>query len=166
MNTHRILGWGAFFALAAGLAWYPDLFLHQDDLEPVAASRAPAATRSSAAAPSAPLRDLAPGADLFAAQTWAMEAPAPTAEQLAALQQQQPAAAPPSAPPLPFQFIGRLADSSDLQVFLQNGEKLYVVRKGDVIDDTWRIESINDKALSLVYLPLHLTQTLSVGSNP
>lgn len=165
MNTSRILGWGAFLAVAAGLAGYPELFPRQDDLAP-AAQRAPATASRAVATAAAPLRDLAPGADLFAAQTWAVAPPAPTAEQLAALQQQQQAPLPPSAPPLPFQFIGRLADSRDLQVFLQNGEKLYVVRKGDVIDDTWRIESINDKALSLVYLPLHLTQTLSVGSNP
>ncbi len=165
MNTRRVMGWTAFFAVAGALAWYPDLFMQQDDPAPVQASRAPS---SAPAAPAqAPLRDLSPGADLFAAQTWAVVAPAPTAEQLAALQQQQQQAAPaPTAPAMPFQFIGRLDDNRDLQVFLQNGEKLYVVRKGDVIDDTWRIESINDKALSLVYLPLHLTQTLSVGSNP
>ncbi len=164
MNTRRVMGWTAFFAVAGALAWYPDLFLKQDDPAPVHANRAPSG--SNAAPAQAPLRDLSPGADLFAAQTWAVAAPAPTAEELAALQQQQPAAPAPTAPPMPFQFIGRLDDNRDLQVFLQNGEKLYVVRKGDVIDDTWRIESINDKALSLVYLPLHLTQTLSVGSNP
>jgi hypothetical protein len=42
--------------------------------------------------------------------------------------------------------------------------KIYVVRKGDVIDATWKIEGISDMELSLVYLPLHLSQTLSVGS--
>ncbi|MNR56180.1 hypothetical protein D3C85_1767090 [compost metagenome] len=65
---------------------------------------------------------------------------------------------------MPFQFIGKLHDRSDLQVFLQSGEKIYVVRKGDVIDDNWRIERISDVELSFVYLPLHLSQTLSVGS--
>lgn len=75
-----------------------------------------------------------------------------------------PVAQAPSVPPMPFQFIGKLNDRTDLQVFLQNGEKIYVVRKGDVIDDTWRIEGISDVELSFVYLPLHLSQTLSVGS--
>ena len=50
--------------------------------------------------------------------------------------------------------------------FLKAGEKIYVVRKGDVIDETWKIEGISDLELSLVYLPLHLSQTLSVGSAP
>lgn len=165
MKTSRVLGWSAFLAVAAALAWYPDLFLDQDSQQPRHSAPAQASAARAAAPAQVPLRDLSPGADLFTAQTWTVAAPAPTASELAALQQQQ-TALPPSAPPMPFQFIGRLDDRRDLQVFLQSGEKLYVVRKGDVIDDTWRIESINDKALSLVYLPLHLTQTLSVGSNP
>ena len=36
-------------------------------------------------------------------------------------------------------------------MFLQNGEKIYVVRNGDVIDDTWKITGISDLELSLVY---------------
>ncbi|MNR57384.1 hypothetical protein D3C85_1781530 [compost metagenome] len=72
----------------------------------------------------------------------------------------------PTAPALPFQFVGRLDDRDDQQVFLQSGEKLYVVRRGDVIDDLYRIEQISATELSLVYLPLHLSQTLSVGSAP
>ena len=39
----------------------------------------------------------------------------------------------PVAPALPFEFVGRLDDRDDQQVFLQSGEKLYVVRRGDVI---------------------------------
>ncbi|MNP59232.1 hypothetical protein D3C76_1542140 [compost metagenome] len=77
-----------------------------------------------------------------------------------------PVALPPAAPALPFQFVGRLDDRDDQQVFLQSGEKLYVVRRGDVIDDIYRIEHISATELSLVYLPLHLSQTLSVGSAP
>ena len=77
-----------------------------------------------------------------------------------------PVVAAPSAPVLPFQFVGRLHNLGDEQVFLQSGEKLYVVRRGDVIDDIYRIEQISATELSLVYLPLHLSQTLSVGSAP
>jgi hypothetical protein len=53
-----------------------------------------------------------------------------------------------------------------LQIFLQSGEKLYVVRQGDVIDDTYRLDHVSATELSLVYLPLHQPQTLSVGSAP
>ena len=51
-------------------------------------------------------------------------------------------------------------------MFLQNGEKLYVVRQGDVIEDTYRLDRVSATELSLVYLPLHQPQTLSVGSAP
>ena len=82
------------------------------------------------------------------------------------LQTQAPVVQAPTAPPLPFQFVGRLADQRDLQVFLQSGEKLYVVRQGDVIEDTYRLDRVSASELSLVYLPLHQSQTLSVGSAP
>ena len=173
MNTKRVVGWVAFFAVAAALAWFPEYFKQADDSDPVVATvatvatpakgKAPgASTTASSAAAQVPIKDLSPAGDLFAARSWKAE-PAP-----GTVTEQPVVAAPvvqvPTAPPLPFQFVGRLDDRSDLQVFLQSGEKIYVVRKGDVIDETWRIERISKEELSLVYLPLHLAQTLSVGS--
>jgi hypothetical protein len=105
-----------------------------------------------------------PQLDLFAAQSWYV-APVVTAEQ-AALNSAPAAPTVPTAPPLPFQFIGKLADSQQLQVFLQNGERLYVVRAGDVIDDVYKVDRISATEMSLVYLPLKFAQTLSVGSAP
>jgi hypothetical protein len=170
MNSKRVVGWVAFFGIAAALAWGPEYFKQADDTEAdVAAVATPAKGKipgalSPANAAGAPegIKDLSPAGDLFAARSWK---PAPT---LASVNEQPvnvtPVVQVPTAPPMPFQFIGRLDDHTDLQVFLQNGEKIYVVRKGDVIDETWKIERISDMELSLVYLPLHLSQTLSVGS--
>jgi hypothetical protein len=170
MNTRRVVGWVAFFGVAAALAWFPEYFKQADDSDPaVAAVTTPAkvkvpgvSTAALSAAAVAPIKDLSPAGDLFAAHSWkAAPAPGTATEQPVA---STPVVQAPTAPPLPFQFVGRLDDRSDLQVFLQNGEKIYVVRKGDVIDETWRIERISKEELSLVYLPLHLSQTLSVGS--
>ena len=170
MNTKRVVGWVAFFAVAAALAWFPEYFKQADDSDPVvttvatpAKDKAPGASAAaSSASAQVPIKDLSPAGDLFATHSWKAE-PAP-----GTVTEQPVVAAPvvqvPTAPPLPFQFVGRLDDRSDQQVFLQNGEKIYVVRKGDVIDKTWRIERISDVELSLVYLPLHVSQTLSVGS--
>ncbi|MFU2329142.1 hypothetical protein [Pseudomonas sp. NFX98] len=167
MNTKRVVGWVAFFGVAAALTWLPDYFKQADDSDvDVAAVATPAKGKTSsaakAAAAAAPIKDLSPAGDLFAARSWKA---APT---LASVTEQPVNVAPvvqaPTAPPMPFQFIGRMDDRTDLQVFLQSGEKIYVVRKGDVIDETWKIEGISDLELSLVYLPLHLSQTLSVGS--
>lgn len=170
MNTKRVVGWVAFFGVAAALAWVPEYFKQADDSDPALATvvtpanrktpGAAAAASSSAAVVS--IKDLSPAGDLFASRSWK------AAPVLGTVIEQPVTVTPevqvPTAPPLPFQFVGRLADRSDLQVFLQSGEKIYVVRKGDVIDETWRIERISDEEMSLVYLPLHLAQTLSVGS--
>ncbi|MBV4478185.1 hypothetical protein N8H74_28595 [Pseudomonas sp. B2M1-30] len=170
MDTKRITGWVAFFGVAAALAWLPEYFSPSDDADSSEVAVAtPAKTTGKGALPAstaktgtAPLKDLSPAGDLFAAKSWKV---APT---LATVTEQpvNPTAVvqAPSLPPVPFQFVGRLHDRSDLQVFLQDGEKIYVVRNGDVIDDTWKITGISDLELSLVYLPLHLSQTLSVGS--
>jgi len=167
MNSKRAVGWVAFLGVAAALTWLPEYFKQADDSDvEVAAVATPAKGKTSsaakAAAASAPIKDLSPAGDLFAARSWKA---APT---LASVTEQPVNVAPvvqtPTAPPMPFQFIGRMDDRTDLQVFLQSGEKIYVVRKGDVIDETWKIEGISDLELSLVYLPLHLSQTLSVGS--
>ena len=168
MNTKRVTGWLAFFGVAAALAWLPEYFSPSEDADShEVAVATPGKTRgalpaSTAKAKDAPIKDLSPAGDLFAARSWKA---APT---LASVTEQAVNVAPvvqaPTAPPMPFQFIGRMDDRTDLQVFLQNGEKIYVVRKGDVIDETWKIEGISDLELSLVYLPLHLSQTLSVGS--
>ena len=167
MNSKRVVGWVAFFGVAAALTWLPEYFKQADDADvDVAAVATPAKGKTSsaakAAAAAAPIKDLSPAGDLFAARSWKAAPP------LASVTEKPVNVAPvvqvPTAPPMPFQFIGRIDDRTDLQVFLQNGEKIYVVRKGDVIDETWKIEGISDLELSLVYLPLHLSQTLSVGS--
>ncbi|HWT70167.1 MAG TPA: hypothetical protein VN214_13730 [Pseudomonas sp.] len=171
MNNKRAVGWVAFLGAAAALTWFSDYFTPGDDagVEVAAVATSAKGTTSdgklpaakAAAAPAA-IKDLSPAGDLFAARSWKA---APT---LATVTEQPVNVAPvvqvPTAPAMPFQFIGRMDDRTDLQVFLQNGEKIYVVRKGDVIDKTWKIERISDMELSLVYLPLHLSQTLSVGS--
>jgi len=73
-------------------------------------------------------------------------------------------APPPQAPPLPFAYIGRLSEDRDTTVFLAMGERNLVVKPGDVIDNTYRLEEINDSAVVLTYIPLSQRQTLSIGT--
>lgn len=176
MNTRKGLGWLLFLGVAGVIAWAPGHWFQEPEeatalpVRPTnaaqsgspaqgVAGKAPAAHSRAAAA-----KSVQPQADLFAAHSWKR---APVLASVAAPVASAPLpVAAPSAPPLPFQFIGKLDDRNDVQVFLQNGEKLYVVRSGDVIDDTYRIEGISATEMNLVYLPLHLSQTLSVGSAP
>ncbi len=174
MNNRRAAGWLAFFGLCGLIAWVPEQFFGEQaqDLassaQPVQSKpRAPTGVSSvstdkgSAARVDTPV---VPKIDLFASQNWYV-APVVTAEQ-PAFNSAPAAPAAPTAPPLPFQFIGKLEDSQQLQVFLQNGERLYVVRAGDVIDDVYKVDRISATEMSLVYLPLKFAQTLSVGSAP
>ncbi|MFZ5933956.1 hypothetical protein BGP84_11685 [Pseudomonas putida] len=169
MNTQRAVMWAAFLGVSAALAWAPGhWFSQQDSVAPFAGKPAPTAPVSPAEPVGAGLPAKGPeqaSKDLFPAQQWTKP------QALATVSEQPVAAAPvvaaaPTAPALPFQFVGRMGDRDDLQIFLQSGEKLYVVRKGDVIDSTYRLDRVSANELDLVYLPLHQPQTLSVGSAP
>jgi len=167
MNSKRKAAWLAFFGIAAALAWAPEFFQAEEpDALSGTLATTPAAVakpRVAAAGKATPIRDLSPVADLFSSRSWKPAATLATVTEQP-LSVTSPVQAP-TAPEVPFQFVGRLHDSRDLQVFLQEGEKLYVVRKGDVIDENWRVEGISDVELSFVYLPLHVSRTLSVGSS-
>lgn len=70
---------------------------------------------------------------------------------------------PPTAPPLPFRFMGVMKESpTQTLVFLSRDDRLYTVRAGDVLDRTYRVESIEADGVTFVYLPLNETQKLSI----
>src|SRR5690606_17652633 len=97
----------------------------------------------------------------FAAHSW-LRTPVLTSVVQAA--PPPPPVARPMAPPLPFQFIGRMDDSLRLQVFLLSGDRLHVVTAGDVIDDLYRVERIDAEQMTLIYLPMKVSQSLSMES--
>jgi len=72
----------------------------------------------------------------------------------------------PTAPTLPFIYMGKLAAKDNLSVFLTRDNYPYVVHIGDVIDDEYRIDAINSTLIEMTYLPLSQKQTLSmIGAN-
>jgi len=132
--------------------------------ESAAQDAAAAPTPTDAVAPAAPAQragsPAGPEVDLFAAHSWYVAPPPPPPAPPAA-----PAPPPaPVAPPLPFAYFGKLDDRQRVRVFLQRGERIYTVGVGDVIDGTYKVKSITDSQMTLIYLPLDVTQTLSVGS--
>lgn len=98
-----------------------------------------------------------PNQDAFAGRSWVappppvVEAPPPA----------------PSAPPLPFTYIGKMqeGETGPVTIYLTQGEQAYSVRKGDVIDKTYRVESIDTAHIVLTYLPLAVKQTLTFGNS-
>ena len=72
-------------------------------------------------------------------------------------------APPPSAPPLPFTYMGKLMSGGDLAVFLVQGERNLVVHEGDTIDSLYRVERIAEGDITLLFLPLNQRQTIVIG---
>lgn len=104
----------------------------------------------------------AAGGDAFAPVSWLP--PPPKAPPPAALPPPPPAAAP-TAPPLPFSFVGLLEQGpgrGQPKAFLARGDTLLVVAAGDTLESNYSVDSITAEQITLTYLPLKTRQTLSV----
>ena len=72
-----------------------------------------------------------------------------------------PAVQTPAAPPLPFQYFGRLTENGTTEVFVMRGEELLAVAAGQQIGDS-KVEQVADTSISFTYLPLKMRQTLDL----
>lgn len=81
----------------------------------------------------------------------------------------------PTAPPFPHAWVGRFNDEAVAvaasgasapasqviaRAVLAGPQSTWVVRAGDVIEGQWRIDRIQDRTMSLTYLPLKQQQTV------
>jgi hypothetical protein len=109
-----------------------------------------------------PEREAAPddGVNLFQATTWFIAPPPPPPPPPAAPPPPPPA---PTAPALPFVFLGQIIEDDQAQVILARGDRVITVIVGDAIDKTYRLESLQKGVLTFVYLPLATRQTLATG---
>jgi hypothetical protein len=97
---------------------------------------------------------------LFAPKSWYTPPPPPLP--LA----EQPAAAP-TAPPLPFAFLGRYTDGNDETVyFVTRDDRVYDVKPGSAIDSLYSVESVEGGQLVFLYKPLNVRQQLATGDPP
>jgi hypothetical protein len=95
---------------------------------------------------------------LFVSQSWAPPPPPAPPKQ----QETEPPPAP-TAPPLPFTYVGKKAEEGTWEVYLARGEQTYIVREHSVIDPMYRVESIKPPTLSVTYMPLNEIQVLAIG---
>jgi len=92
--------------------------------------------------------------DIFPGKSWYVPPPLP-----------KPAPPPPpTPPPIPFVYLGKMLQDGKPQVFLSKQERNLVVREGDVIEGTYRVESILPPVMTLTYLPLNMKQTFPIGA--
>ncbi|WP_233867584.1 hypothetical protein [Paraburkholderia adhaesiva] len=131
---------------------------HDEPARPVAAP-ARSAPRSRLASLRAPL-SLTAANNPFISSSWL-----PPPPKVEVTEAPPPPPPPPTAPPLPFAYLGQLdAQSAKPQVFLSKGDDLLIVSPGDVIDASYRVESISDAEIVMVYLPLNQRQVISMRS--
>lgn len=67
----------------------------------------------------------------------------------------------PEAPPLPFQYFGRLTENGKTEVFVMRGEELLSVAPGQKLGD-YRVDQVAESRISFTYLPLKMPQTLEL----
>jgi len=70
---------------------------------------------------------------------------------------------PPQPPALPFRVLGRYVDRGEESVFLQHNEQNIVARAGDTLPGDYRLESLADGVVTVIYLPLGVRQTVEPG---
>jgi hypothetical protein len=126
-------------------------------------ARAEAQPRAAEAGPASD-RVVAPthAAALFAQHSWFVLKPAPPPPP-------PPAAPPPpepTAPPLPYVFLGSFAPGGEPPVyFLARGDRVIDAHVGDRLDGVYHFESAGGGQLVFVYLPLDIRQTLAAGAS-
>lgn len=100
---------------------------------------------------------LSPWPDGAATHPWASQLPpAPPPTVLAAAPP-----APPMAPPFPHAWVGRFNDEAH-RAIVSSADATWVVAVGDVIEGQWRIDQIQERQMTLTYLPLKQRQTVAM----
>jgi hypothetical protein len=97
--------------------------------------------------------------DAFESRSWFVPPPAPPSAPARVELLLPPA---PTAPQLPFSFLGQYREDDQLVILLMKGERMLLVRVGEVIDGNYSVEGIEGRLLTLLYLPLGVRQTLDV----
>jgi hypothetical protein len=65
----------------------------------------------------------------------------------------------PVAPPLPFQYFGRITENGKTEVFLMRGDELLSVAPGQTLGE-YRVDKVGAGSIAFTYLPLKTKQTL------
>ena len=98
-------------------------------------------------------------ASLFSPQSWYVAPPPPPP---APVVYQPPPA--PTAPPLPFAFIGSYRTQGGGAVYyLTAGDRVYDVKVGDTLDNTYSVDGVKSGQMLLTYMPLKIQQSIAVG---
>jgi hypothetical protein len=70
----------------------------------------------------------------------------------------------PTAPPLPFTFLGRLTDKGAITVFVSHNGKYLNLKEGDTAAELYRVERVTSTEVVFRYEPLAERQVLTMGA--
>jgi hypothetical protein len=94
-------------------------------------------------------------ADPFASRSFAAaRVPGPA-------QKAAPAPAP-VAPPLPFQYFGKLTENGKTEVYVTRGEELISIARGQTLGAEYRVDQVSESRIEFTYLPLNMQQALDL----
>ena len=91
---------------------------------------------------------------IFGSQSWVPPPPPPPVFE-------KPRA--PSPPPLQFKYLGKVIEGEETRVFLTLADRNYIVKPGERINNQYRIDEVNDQAITFTYLPLNTKQVLATA---
>src|SRR5882762_5159533 len=94
---------------------------------------------------------------LFASRSWQ-----PPAPKISSAPRVPPA---PTAPPMPYRYAGKLVQGGQQSVLLAKGDMLFPVNEGETLDGAYRVESIGETQVTLMYLPLAREERIPVDSS-
>jgi hypothetical protein len=110
--------------------------------------------------------DTAASGALFATHSWYVPPPPAPPAPLASTAESLPPPVP-TAPPLPFTYMGTFKpDGATPVFFLTEGDRVYDVHIGETLDNVYSVDGLSNGQLLLTYKPLNIKQQLSVGSSP
>jgi hypothetical protein len=66
----------------------------------------------------------------------------------------------PTAPPLPFTYVGRMIDGDKTAIFLARGDESLSVVAGQTIAGEYRVDRVTETEVQFTYLPLKTKQSL------
>lgn len=89
--------------------------------------------------------------DIFGPQSWVPPPPPSAAKSV------------PKPPPLQFKYLGKVVEGDETRVFLSLADRNYIVKAGEAINGQYRMDEVNDHAITLTYLPLDAKQMLAIS---
>ena len=72
----------------------------------------------------------------------------------------------PTAPQLPFSYLGRMKKGGRITLYLLRNQEMVIAEEGATLEGLYRVDRISETAAQFVYLPLGTQQTLAIPPAP